>query len=87
MNIGKCKNQPKYICDKCGKEIIGYHRNSKKYEKPHKYYKCDKWNQPRKDFDLCSSCEKLFRQWLKEKEIPTVENLLSKFEIYKEDKR
>ena len=86
MNIGKCKNKPRYICDKCGQEIIGYHRNSKRYKKPHKYYKAGLSSVPYKDFDLCDHCEKIFRKWLKEKEIPKLENLLDKFEIYKEDK-
>lgn len=85
MNISKNTRKPMYICDKCGKEIIGYHRNSKKYKKPNKYYKADKWNQPKKDFDLCVHCEKLFREWLKEKELPTFSELINKFEIYTEE--
>ena len=34
----------------------------------------------KKDFDLCNSCEKKFRKWLKEKEIPTICELFPRWE-------
>lgn len=71
MNTGKSRNAPNYICDKCGQEIEGYHKNSKKHRKPNKYYKADKSGCPKKDFDLCEVCEEKFRKWLKERELPT----------------
>jgi predicted RNA-binding Zn-ribbon protein involved in translation (DUF1610 family) len=79
MNIGKCKNQSKYVCDKCGEEIIGYHKNSRRHRKPNKYYKADKSGCPKKDFDLCEMCENKFRKWLKEREMPTPQELIDNF--------
>ena len=41
MNIGKCKNRPKYVCDKCG-QVIPY-----VYQKgfsTNKYYKQKKYD-------------------------------------------
>lgn len=84
MNTGKSRNQPQYICDKCGKEIKGYHKNSKQHILPNKYYKADGWNYPKKDFDLCDSCEKKFRRWLKQKEIPTLNEIINMFPEYEE---
>lgn len=84
MNVGKSRNNPKYICDKCGEEIIGYHKNSKKHRKPNKYYKADKYGCPKKDIDLCEVCENKFRKWLKEKEIPTLNEVINLFPEYKE---
>ena len=85
MNTSKNTHKPKYICDKCGKEIIGYHKNSKRHVVPNKYYKADRYGQPKKDFDLCRSCEKKFREWLSEKEIPRIEDILDNFPRYEED--
>ena len=79
MNISKTKNKPKYVCDKCREEIIGYHKNSKRHVVPNKYYKADKYGYPKKDFDLCNSCEKKFRKWLSEKEIPRIEDVKENF--------
>ena len=44
MNISKMKNNPKYVCDKCREEIIGYHKNSKRHIVPNKYYKAEEKN-------------------------------------------
>lgn len=84
MNLGDNRWHRKYICDKCGQEIeyIG----QKGYVGINHYYKSTQGKVPTKYFDLCVSCEKLLKKWLKEKEIPKLENLLDKFEIYKEDK-
>ena len=85
MNIG-LRNRPKYVCDKCEKEIVGYHKNSKKHKYPNKYYKIKKVEyMPTKDFDLCDDCEKEFREWLKQKPIPKricIEEKIKEFEIY-----
>ena len=72
-------SKSKYICDKCQQEIKGYHRNSKEYNVPNKYYKVDQWSYPRKDFDLCDKCEKELREWLKEK---PQRSILDSFPIY-----
>lgn len=83
MNIGK-KNRwhSKYICDKCGKEIYYI---AQKGIPVVKYYKQDKASDPiKKDFDLCKSCEKKFREWLKTKEIPTPKDLIGMFPVYEE---
>ncbi len=83
MNAGKDKRHPRYICDKCGNEIS--YIAQKGFVGLNKYYKqktC--WDIIRKDFDLCSNCEKKFREWLKEKEIPTTEDVINRFPIYNE---
>lgn len=82
MNIGKCRNRPKYICDKCGKELHFTHHRG--YEH-HKYLKQDRSYTPKRDFDLCDNCEKKFRQWLNTKELETTEEIINKFPKYEED--
>lgn len=83
MNISKNTHKPMYICDKCEKKInYNYRRGRNVY----KYYSYSpKTYGPVKDFDLCSSCEKKFRAWLKEKEIPTTIDLVNRFPIYEEE--
>ena len=83
MNVGRCKNRPQYICDKCGQIIPYVH---KKGFDINKYYKQNKGDYSvKKDFDLCKSCENKLREWLKEKPIPTTQDLINKFPIWKED--
>ena len=80
MNISKNTHKPIYICDKCNKRINYTYKQGRKV---YKYYSYDsKTYAPKKDFDLCESCEKKFRKWLKEKENPTFENIIDKFQIY-----
>lgn len=86
MNISKNTHRPKYVCDKCGNEIKGYHKNSKQYIAPNKYYKGDGYSYPKKDFDLCNICEKKFRKWLQEKELPTTLDLIENFPKFEEVK-
>lgn len=82
MNKGTTRH-PKYICDKCEQEIpfvhqkgfVGINRYCKNTHRDINY---------KKDFDLCANCEKKFRKWLKEKEIPTFNELLDTFPSYKE---
>lgn len=82
MNISKNTHKPIYICDKCNKRIDYTYRQGRKI---YKYYSYDpKTYAPKKDFDLCRSCEKEFRRWLKEKPIPTTENIIDRFPIWKE---
>ena len=86
MNISKNTHKPVYICDKCGKEIpfigqkgyVGIMHYCSKGQRDGNY---------KHDFDLCKSCEKKFRKWLKEKPIPTVSDLIDKFPIWEEDKQ
>jgi len=82
MNIGQGRWKSKYICDKCGNEIsyigqkgfVGINRYCKNtYRNP--VYK--------KDFDLCKTCEKKFREWLETKEIETPKEIVARFPIYK----
>ena len=78
MNIGDNRWHRKYICDKCQKEIpfigqkgfVGINRYCKSTHRDINY---------KKDFDLCSSCEKKFRKWLSEKEIPRIEDVKENF--------
>ncbi len=83
MKLGDNRWHYKYICDKCGQEIkyIG----QKGFVGINHYYKSTKGTIQKRDFDLCANCEKLLRKWLKEKEIPTLEGMLNRFEIYKEE--
>ena len=83
MNISKNTHKPMYICDKCGKEINYTYRKGRNV---YKYYSYNpKTYGPTKDFDLCCACEKKFRKWLSEKEIPRIEDILDNFPRYEED--
>lgn len=81
MNVGKDKRHPCYVCDKCGNTIafvhqkgfVGINRYCKNTHRDINY---------KKDFDLCANCERKFREWLNEKEIETVEEVIAKFPIY-----
>ena len=83
MNLGKGRWHSKYICDKCGQEIpyigqkgfVGINHYSRATYRDQVY---------KKSFDLCASCEKKFRRWLKEKEMPTVSEIIDRFPIYEE---
>lgn len=79
MNIGNSA-RPKYVCDKCKKEIPYVYRQGIKV---HKYAK---WTNScySKDFDLCNSCEKKLREWLNTQEIPTPKELIKMFPVYEE---
>ena len=77
MNIGN-KAKPKYICDKCKKSIKYY---PKKYGifRDYAYHKA---------FDLCNSCNRELKKWLKEKPISkrrSITDIIRKFEIYDGD--
>lgn len=80
MNKGKGRWHSKYFCDKCGQEILFV--KQKGFVGINHYYKSTQREVTKKDFDLCQKCEKKLREWLKEKEIPTVEDLINKFPIY-----
>lgn len=83
MNIGKDNRHPKYICDKCGNEI--YYLPQKGFKNLHKYYKQRPTSeQPKRSFDLCNNCEEKFRDWLKEKDIPTMKETISQFPVWEE---
>lgn len=83
MNIGKDNRHPKYICDKCGRKISFIYR--KGFTDLNNYCKRTKQNTGyKKDFDLCGNCEKKFRAWLKEKEVPTPVDMINRFPIFKE---
>lgn len=83
MNLGKDNRHPRYICDKCGQEIpyigqkgfVGINHYSRATYRDQVY---------KKSFDLCASCEKKFRKWIKEKEIPTTSEIIDRFPIYEE---
>ena len=80
MNIGNNAN-PKYVCDKCKKEIPF------RYRKGFEVHKYGKWTNScyTKDFDLCESCEKKFREWLNRVELLTTRDLINKFQVFKEE--
>ena len=83
MNIGKCKNKPKYICDKCGQSIPYVY---KKGFAVNKYYKQNKYDYAiKKEFDLCDKCEKKFREWLEEKPLITIQDMIAKFPKWEGD--
>lgn len=82
MNIGECKNRPKYICDKCG-QVIPY-----VYQKGfvvNKYYKQKKYDYViKKEFDLCDSCKKELEKWLKQKSSRIFKNIIDDFPRWEE---
>lgn len=83
MNVGRNKRHPRYICDKCGNEI--YYISQKGFVGINRYCKQEYRDiNYKKDFDLCSNCEKKFRSWLKEKEIPTAVELINSFPRWEE---
>lgn len=83
MNIGTTRH-PRYICDKCDQEI--YYIGGKGFVGINRYCKSTHRDiNYKKDFDLCAGCEKKFRRWLKEKEIPTTNEIIDRFPIFKED--
>ena len=77
MNIGKGRWHSKYICDKCKQEIpyIG----QKGFVGINHYSKSTQRETLKKTFDLCASCEKELREWLKEKPIMTTERIINTF--------
>ena len=82
MNLGDNRWHRKYYCDKCG-EYIPY--IAQKGIPVHKYYKAvPKSGVNEKSFDLCTSCENEFREWLKDKPLPNIKRTINKFPIYKE---
>ena len=77
MNIRSNAN-PKYICDKCRKSI-------KHYPKKYGIFRDSAYH---KDFDLCNSCNRELKKWLKEKPIPkklSVADIINQFQEYKGD--
>lgn len=78
MNRGY-RNNPKYVCDKCGKELYFIHH--KGYMDVIKYFRADKETQgvPKKAFDLCRSCERKLMEWLSFRELPTPEDIKGNF--------
>ena len=83
MNIGTTRH-PKYVCDKCGNEIRYTYRQG--FIGLYTYAKREKNSIFKKEFDLCSCCEKKLHKWLDIKEIPTATEIVDKFPIYKEGK-
>ena len=83
MNVGKDKRHPRYKCDKCGNEI--YYIGQKGFVGINRYCKSTHRDiNYKKDFDLCASCEKKFREWLNTKEIQTPEELINCFPRWEE---
>lgn len=84
-HIGNNKSQ-RYKCDVCEKEFNSgsYRGRVYKYflQTPADYY-------PRKNFDLCSKCNKkfkaFFKGWKEEKDIKTVEEIIGEFPRYEEE--
>ena len=83
MNLGKGRWHSKYICDKCGQEILyikqkGFvgitHYSKATHENP--VYK--------KTFDLCRNCEEKLKKWLEETEILTTKEIIKNFPKWEE---
>ena len=83
MNLGGTRWNNKYICDKCKKEIPFIHRKGFKENLYHHYVSTPN-RTAHKDFDLCGSCEKKFKEWLNTREIPTTKDIINRFPIYEE---
>lgn len=84
MNKGY-RNSPKYVCDKCGKELYFVHHRG--YIDVVKYFRADKETQgvPKKAFDLCKRCEKKLMEWLEFKEMPNLQNIIDEFPRWEEN--
>ena len=82
MNIGTTRH-PKYICDKCECQIRYTYKRG--FVGLYTYAKRGKNSIFKKEFDLCANCEKKFRKWLSEKEIPTIEDVLENFPRWEEN--
>ena len=82
MNKGTTRH-PKYFCDKCGLEIRYTQR--KGFIGLYTYAKREKNSIFKKEFDLCSKCERKLQEWLKEHEHQ--ENILNNFPIWEEKKQ
>lgn len=76
MNIGTTRH-PKYICDKCENEIRYTYR--KGFIGLYTYAKREENSIFKKQFDLCSSCERKLQKWIREKEMPTIEDIINNF--------
>ena len=79
MNIGTTRH-PAYICDKCKSKIQYLHK--KGFIGLYTYAKREKNSVFKKEFDLCSSCEKKLQEWLNTKEIQTISGIINQFQIY-----
>ena len=84
MNLGSNRWKANYICDKCGEKIR--YVAQKGFVGINHYYKSKRGQSvPYKDFDLCESCEKKFREWLNTKEIQTTAEVIKSFPQYEEE--
>lgn len=82
MNLGDNRWHRNYFCDKCG-EHIPYIAH--KGISVNKYYKAvRKAGVNEKDFDLCDSCEKEFREWLNTRPLPDIKRSINRFPVYEE---
>lgn len=79
MNIGTTRHS-KYICDKCKSEIRYSYR--KGFIGLYTYAKREKNSIFKKEFDLCSNCEKKLKEWLNTIEITTTKEIINQFPRY-----
>ena len=84
MNLGDNRWHSKYVCDKCG-DVIPYITKKGYRDNLYHHYVSTVNRVNHKDFDLCGSCEKELREWLKLKPLPDIKRTISRFPIYKED--
>ena len=86
MNIGN-NVKPKYICDKCKKPIRYVARKGLVGRYNYGIFRDYAYH---KAFDLCNSCNRELKKWLKEKPIPkklSAKDIINKFQEYKEIER
>lgn len=81
MNRGTTRH-PKYFCDKCGAEIKYSYRRG--FIGLYTYARREKNAIFKKAFDLCTSCNNELKNWLENKDIPTTQQLINSFQIFRE---
>lgn len=81
MNRGTTRH-PKYFCDKCGAEIKYSYRRG--FIGLYTYARREKNAIFKKSFDLCTSCNNELKNWLENKDIPTTQQLINSFQIFRE---
>lgn len=83
MRLGDNRWHYHYVCDKCGRHI--QYIAQKGLVGINHYYKGSQAATVKRSFDLCAGCEKLFRKWLKQKEVETPQDIINRFPEWEDE--